>query len=359
MNIIRPVVLTLCVVLFSCNQANSGKKKKDSASAVSASKRGAKVSLTKRKRSYAIGDSVYVKFRKRGKYSVDSIVMFVGDRRVSAHNENKILSSSLKGVRVGIQRLKLKVYSGTDVYRASTSIRIFSDVEPQKLNYKIVKTYKHNPKFYTQGLVYENGHLYEGTGQKGESLVRKSKLGSEKAIAEKFLANNLFGEGIALTDKHVYQLTWQSNRGFKYNKKDLSLIDEFRFNTEGWGLTTIKDKLLMSDGTAILRVLNPANFDVERKFTVANNIGFVKNLNELEYVDGTIYANVYLQSYIVLIDENSGKVIGKLSLDELVPEKYRGDNDNVLNGIAYIPERKTFLVTGKRWSKMYEIKISN
>ena len=217
--------------------------------------------------------------------------------------------------------------------------------------YKVIKTYYHDKEAFTQGLVFEGGYLYEGTGHYGSSTLRKVELETGKVVQIYRLPPQLFGEGITIYKNSIIQLTWQSQIGFVYDKKNFSIIREFRYSTEGWGITHDGKRLIMSDGTATLYFLNPETFETIGTLQVHDANGPVKHLNELEYIQGEIYANIWKKNHIARISPHTGKVTGWIDLGGLC--KWNG----VLNGIAYDAKHDRLFVTGKLWPYIYEIKL--
>ncbi len=238
----------------------------------------------------------------------------------------------------------------------STKILKYS---PQKIHYKIINTYPHPQDSFTQGLAYENGFLYEGIGQFGLSSLRKIQLETGEIIKEYRLRSDLFGEGITLYKNRIIQLTWFSRIGFVYDKESFRLLKTFRYPSaiEGWGITTDGNHLILSDGSHRLYFLDPESFKERKRLEVYDLSGPVRKINELEYIEGAVFANVWQTSHIIRIDLGSGEVTGIIDLTEVVPEQFRGHQDNVLNGIAYDFEMKRVFVTGKMWPHVYEIKI--
>lgn len=230
---------------------------------------------------------------------------------------------------------------------------------PEEIDYKVTKTFPHPYGSFTQGFVFEDGFLYEGTGQYGTSSLRKINLESGEIIKEIRLPRNLFGEGITIQKDRIIQLTWLSETGFVYDKKSFRLLDTFRYpvSIEGWGLTTDGRDLIMSDGSDVLYFLDPETFQVKKRLSVRDHQGPVWKINELEYVEGALYANVWQSNDIIKIDLNSGSVTGIIDLANIVPKQFRGHNDYVLNGIAYDRARKKFLVTGKMWPTIFELEL--
>jgi len=240
-----------------------------------------------------------------------------------------------------------------------------------RYTYRVVQSYPHDRRAFTQGLVYENGFLYEGTGLYGRSMLVKRDLKTGKSLKTTFLARRHFGEGITIFKDKIVQLTWQDNVGFVYKKDTFTLLREFPYPTEGWGITHDGKQLICSDGTATLRFLDPNALVETGRIEVRDQGLPVQGLNELEYVapppsgvvdsqpgaaGPQVLANVWPSDQIVVIDPKTGRVTGWLDLSKLYPRP-RG-SDDVLNGIAWIPETRRLLVTGKLWPKVYEIEIS-
>ena len=230
---------------------------------------------------------------------------------------------------------------------------------PTMIPFKITNMYPHSPGSFTQGLVYEGGFLYEGTGQYGTSSLRKIKLETGEILKTVRLPRDVFGEGITIYKDRIFQLTWFSQIGFVYDKKSFRHLDTLRYPIpiEGWGITTDGTNLIVSDGSHTLYFFDPESFKERKRLEVHDHRGPVLKINELEYVDGAIYANIWQLSKIIKIDIQSGKVSGIIDLSELVPAQYKGHDDYVLNGIAYDPEKKRFFVTGKMWPHVFELKL--
>ncbi len=223
--------------------------------------------------------------------------------------------------------------------------------------YEVVHVYPHDPGAFTEGLVYEDGFLYESTGLKGRSSLRKVELETGKVLREVDLAAQYYGEGISLYNQEIVQLTWQQHVGFVYDKGSFELLREFDYPTEGWGITYDGQRLIMSDGTSTLHFLDPETFKEVGSVQVFDDTGPVDNLNELEYVNGEIYANVWLTDRIAMIDPGTGRVQGWIDLTGLLSTADLSQPVNVLNGIAYDAEHDRLFVTGKLWPKLFEIKL--
>ena len=230
-------------------------------------------------------------------------------------------------------------------------------VEPQYYTYQIVAEYPHLRSSFTQGLQLIDGELWEGTGEYGKSRIMRTDLATGKVLQSRDIAKSEFGEGITVLGEKIYQLTWLEGKLHIYDRKTLKPLATHTYKGEGWGLTTDGSKLYMSDGTHIIRVLNPETLEVEHRFGVTLNGASLPYLNELEWIDGKIWANVYTYNHIVIINPANGVVEGVVDLSEILPRSEYDDKTDVLNGIAYDSATKRIFVTGKNWSKLFEIKL--
>lgn len=224
--------------------------------------------------------------------------------------------------------------------------------------YEIVNVYPHDPHAFTQGLVYENGYLYESTGQHGESSLRKVELQTGKVMQRRDVEERYFAEGLALFQGKLFQLTWQDNKGFIYDPETFTPQGEFNYSGEGWGLTHDDKSLILSDGSNELRFLDPKTFQVERTIRVYEKDQRLSELNELEYVKGEIFANIWQQDRVARINPASGKLLGIIDLSGLLPQQDHLPNTDVLNGIAYDAAQDRLFITGKYWPKLFEIKLN-
>jgi len=224
--------------------------------------------------------------------------------------------------------------------------------------YEIVAVHPHDPAAFTQGLHFHQGHLYESTGLEGKSAIRKVDIASGKPAIDIPLDSRHFGEGLTMVGDQLFQLTWKSGVGFVYNA-DLQLVRRFDYSGEGWGLTYDGTHLIMSDGGTELTFLDPETTQVVGRLPVVLGSFKLDRINEMEYVDGLIYANRWQQDAIFVIHPETGRVVARIPLLNLLTpaERPRGSDDGSLNGIAYNPETKTFFVTGKKWPKMFEIRV--
>jgi glutamine cyclotransferase len=225
-------------------------------------------------------------------------------------------------------------------------------------SYEVVREYPHDPSAFTQGLVFEDGFIYEGTGLNGRSSLRRVDLASGEVVQMYNLSSEYFGEGITVYGDRIFQVTWQSNVGFVYDRSSFELLDTFQVATEGWGLTHDGYNLILSDGTSTLHFLDLETYEEVRAIQVHDYDKPVLNINELEYIKGEIWANIWLTDLIARIDPESGLVVGWLDLSGLEDRLEQNSAFDVLNGIAYDGEGDRLFVTGKLWKKLFEIEIS-
>lgn len=261
---------------------------------------------------------------------------------------------------VGTRSLSLSSTDNDGLVQADNYfIRVVSDIVPEVKKLEIVKTYPHNPANYTQGLEFDGDHLYEGTGdpgQQGKTVVGEINLQTGAFVGStQGLDHTHFGEGITIFGDKLYQLTWQNQKCFVYDKKTMQLTGEFQYVGQGWGLTNDGNQLIMSNGTEYITFRDPNTFNITRTIQVYDNFGPKVALNELEYIDGHIYANVYQTNMVLVIDPHSGRVLEELDGTDLVL-KGQGDGD-VLNGIAWNKQTHQLFMTGKYWPKLFEVKL--
>jgi glutamine cyclotransferase len=228
--------------------------------------------------------------------------------------------------------------------------------EPAVQGYRVAATYPHDPQAFTQGLFFLDGHLYESTGQIGRSTIRRVNIEDGKVLQSVPIPPGMFGEGIVDWGDQIISITWQDGTGFRWDRRTFRQLGSWRYSGEGWGLTHNGREIIMSDGTAELRFLDPQTLQEKRRVRVTANGQAVDKLNELEFVNGEVLANVWMTPRIARIDPNSGNVTGWIDLAGLVQQN-GGDADAVLNGIAYDAQRDRLFVTGKNWPRLYEIDL--
>jgi glutamine cyclotransferase len=228
---------------------------------------------------------------------------------------------------------------------------------PPEYTFKVIHIFPHDPAAFTQGLFYHDGFLYEGTGLNGRSSLRRVRLQTGEVLAKVELPKEFFGEGIALLKNEIVQLTWQSQTGFIYNLSDLRLLRRFSYRGEGWGLTSNGTDFFMSDGSSEIRVLDGATLREKRLLKVRDGSTPVTQLNELELVEGEIFANIWQTDRIARISPRTGRVLGWIDLTGLLSSVYKLEPGAVLNGIAYDAAKKRLFVTGKLWPSVFEIQL--
>jgi glutamine cyclotransferase len=227
----------------------------------------------------------------------------------------------------------------------------------RQLSYEVVGSFPHDPTAFLQGLVWHEGGFYESTGLEGHSTLRRVEFSSGQVVKSVRLAPDLFGEGLALVDNRLILLTWRSHRGFVYDRETFRLLREFNYATEGWGLTYDGKNLIMSDGSDVLTYLDSETFQPTRKLPVTMNGRPLANLNELEFIEGEIWSNVWQTDVIVRIDPNTGKAGSFVNLRGILAPGLRRGNEDVLNGIAYDRQAKRLFVGGKLWPRIFEIRV--
>ncbi|MDR0940715.1 MAG: glutaminyl-peptide cyclotransferase [Bacteroidales bacterium] len=304
----------------------------------------------------AINDTVLFSVTDLTSKQIDSLVVTIGSfSRTLPHNAENIYNFALHNTAMGELTVYISLFADELIEKYSHNITVVSDIEPKIGTYRIIRTFPRDDNFYTQGLEFVDNILYESAGEYGKSRLRKTDFNTGKTLAELPLEAQFFGEGLTILNNHIYQLTWQEKTGFIYDLDSFQPISSFAYGTEGWGLTNDGKNLIMSDGSEFLYILNPENLHVITRMAVYDNSGAVQRLNELEYVDGVIFANIYTTDFIVAIDAATGKVLTRYNFKNLLAPQYRTATTDVLNGIAYNKERGTFFITGKNWSKLFEV----
>ncbi|MBT8204445.1 MAG: glutaminyl-peptide cyclotransferase [Eudoraea sp.] len=238
-------------------------------------------------------------------------------------------------------------------------IRVLADKPPQLYTYEIVNEYPHDIKAFTQGLEFHNDTLYESTGRKGTSLIRKIAYETGEVLQQTDLDKAYFGEGITILGETVYQLSWQKRTGFLYDRNSLKEKGRFQYgkSREGWGLCNDGEKIYKSDGTEKIWILNPNTLEEEDFLQIVTDKSVFNKANELEYVDGKIYANVWQKESMMIVDAESGAIEGVINFGGLKKQVKQHSELDVLNGVAYHPGRKTLFVTGKNWDKLFEVRV--
>jgi len=321
------------------------------------------IKITPKSKNYIIGDKLTVNFQTKIKDGSLSKTEFFVDGK-SVFTSDKIEGSfeiESQNFAVGTRYLKaISTLSEGTKGENYTDFLLLSDITPQKFDYKIVKVLPHNIEHFTEGLEIRNGFLYESTGQEGTSSIYKIDLSNLKVIKENKLDDKYFGEGITILNGKLYQLTYKTQIGFVRDMNTLELIKTFTYkNAQGWGFTNDGKYLIMGDGTEYLTYLDPETLAEVKKIQVCNQKGVVANLNELEYINGEIWANVWMTDTIVRIDPKTGKIVAEIDLKGLLASNISNQKNqaDVLNGIAYDHEKNKIYVTGKFWPKIFEIEL--
>lgn len=302
-----------------------------------------------------LGDTIEVRYTLSPQAEADSVVATMGDIRLR-FGAGEPVALPTGGARTGENNIRLAIHAGGHTAHTSTSVALLAARPPKEYGYRVVATHPHDPEAYTQGLFAHDGLLYESTGQYGQSTLRRGRLGSADPLALTALPDDDFGEGITLLGDKIVMLTWESRRGYVIDARSLQIAHEFPLDGEGWGITTMGNQLIMSDGSHRLTLLSPDHYTPTGVIEVYDDRGPVRRLNELEHRDGLVWANVYGSDHIVAIDPRSGQVAARADLAGLLtPAQARRHRVDVLNGIAWDGDR--MLVTGKLWPAIFEIEL--
>ncbi len=312
---------------------------------------------------FNVGDEIKIKLEAPKDVKVDAVVYLIDSTVIATKNNLDSVLLPTKGLPLGYRLISAIVTQGETKDTITTNIVLKTNQSPIPLSYKVVNSFPHDTSAYTEGLSYVDGKILESTGEKGASELKWVDLKTGKTLQKTKLEPQYFGEGSLKIGDKIIMLTWQESIGFIFDAKTFKQIGTFPYQSsrEGWGLTFDGKQILRTDGTNRIWKMNASNYKEEGYIEVYNQIGPLDSLNELEFIDGKIYANVYLTNKIVRIDPISGVVEAELDLSALVPQNFfktdeeRGNN--VLNGIAWDAKGKRLFVGGKKWPKLYEIQI--
>lgn len=310
-----------------------------------------------------IGNSLFLKINPiHSKIKIDSVLCVTTGYPSTLLMTAPFNYSIVAEGKVGNRNISVTVfYESGKSQTKNILVSFLSDIEPEQLTKTVINTYVHPAGLFTEGFEYKDGMIYEGTGLEGKSKLLQYSLSTAKITKTIDLPSQYFGEGIALFDDKIIQLTWKNGAAFLYNQNDFSKLGEIRYGREGWGITYSGKELLASDGSNTIYFLNPKDLTEESRITVYDNKGPVANLNELELIEGVLFANIWQTDKIARIDTATGKVLSYIDCGMLLTQF---DLDaipdiDVLNGIAYDSQRKRILVTGKNWPRIFEIRLSN
>jgi len=322
------------------------------------SKRAYKVVSPTAHQKFKQGSDVDFTLENTKDVTADSIVYYIDNKRIKNTLETNF-KFKLDNKKVGLHNLKAKVYQDNKMIAFAVAVIELAPNAPEVYNYKIIKSYPHDRYAYTQGLEFIDGVLYESTGERGQSTLRKVNLADGKVLQKIDLDKKYFGEGITVLNDKIYQLTWQSGVGFVYNKVTFEKEKTFNYkhSTEGWGLCNDGTNIYKSDGTNAIWTLDPNTLSEKSMISVATNTAIIPKLNELEWVNGKIYANIYQKNAIVVIDPKTGIVEKVMNMQGLRDKVLQHNQLDVLNGIAYNAANKHFYITGKNWNKLFEIEF--
>ncbi len=342
----------LFIILLGVILSNCGGAKKENNSLFS-------IDTSQFKELYHYEDSIELGVLNPNSKVVDSVVYFVNETKVGTKKGLGKIPFALKDQKLGYQNLKAIIYFEGENIEVTDRIELVSNIAPKLLNYRIVNTYPHDIQAYTQGLEFYRDTLYESTGQKGASFLRKYDYKTGKVFKQTDLEAIYFGEGITIINNKIFQLTWQEKTGFVYNVNTFKLQKSFKYDKdiEGWGLTNDGEYIYQSDGSEKIWKMDPNTLKMISYINAYSLSTKVTAVNELEWIDGKIYGNVYQKDAIAVINPQTGAVEAILNLAELKTKIKQRENTDVLNGIAYNPKTKTLFVTGKNWDTMFEIKI--
>ena len=332
------ILLSLSLFFINCGDKNSSKQ--------------SSLSIKTSAKSLMLGDTLKLFINNPKKLDISDISYELNGNQI----EN---NSVLKNVSLGDKVITAKVKIGEEVETITKSITVYNNIIPAYYTYEVVNTYPHDITSYTQGLEFHNGELYESTGQRKESKLRKVNFETGEVLKNINLDDAYFGEGLTILNDKIYQLTWQNERGFVYDVNTFEKLSTFKYGTskEGWGICNDGNTLYKSDGTEKIYRLNPENLTEQGHIEVYTEKGKIPSLNELEWIDGKIFANIYQRNGVVIINPDTGGVEGVIDFKPLRKLVKQHSKLDVLNGIAYHPDRKTIFVTGKNWDKLFEVTI--
>lgn len=319
--------------------------------------------LPEQGQTFAQGEQVKVQLDVPKGENIVSATYLLDGKEVSAKSNAEPVSLTTEGLNLGYKLITAIVDNGSKKDTLTINIVLKSPVKPKEYTYKVVKEFVHDTSAYTQGLEYHNGRFLESTGQRGNSTLRWVDAPTGKVLQKIDLDKKYFGEGSTLVGDKVVMLTWEENIGFVFDAKSFKELATFPYQSsrQGWGLCFDGSRLIKSDGTNRIWFLNKDTYKEESFIDVFDDKGAVESINELEFIDGKIYANVYLTDNIIIIDPATGIVEGRIDLTKILSKSYFKTpdelNNDVLNGIAYDKQNKRLFVTGKKWPKLFEIAL--
>jgi glutamine cyclotransferase len=319
--------------------------------------------------SYKSGDVVNIKVSYPADTKADSVVYLLDSVRLAVKKDSSALTLKTDSMHLGVKLITAKVYTAGKSEDITTNIVLYAAKAPEEYTFKIEKTFPHDTGSYTEGLIYQDGIMYESGGgyldpppgqpKDGQSSLKKYDLTTGKTIKKVMVDPKKFAEGIAIVGDKLIQLTWKEKVGYVYDKNTLALLSSFNdtVGQEGWGMTFDGKFIYADDSTNRIWIRNKDNYSKVSYIDVYDDKGPINSLNELEYIDGKIYANVWQTNNIVVIDPRTGVVLQRIDMSDLYPATKRNPNADVLNGIAYDKTGNRIFVTGKKWDKMFQVKF--
>lgn len=334
------IIIFLAGLVISCG-SNSSQKKSDFS-----------IKTNAKKGNISISETLNISLINKKNHPVDSVNYTLEGKAITE-------SHNLINFKLGKHTIEAIVFFNNERQVATSKITILNNEAPKIYTYNIINEYPHDITSYTQGIEFFNGKLYESTGQYKESKLRQIDYKTGEVIKNIDLADEYFGEGLTILNDKIYQLTWKEGTGFVYDVNTFDKLSSFKYGNskEGWGLCNNENIIYKSDGTEKIWLLNPGTLIEEDNIQVYTNKGKIIGINEMEWVNGSIYANRYQKDGVAIINPKNGAVIGVIDFKPLKAKVTQHDGLDVLNGIAYNPTTKTLFVTGKRWDKLFEVEI--
>jgi len=340
MHSIKAFIITiLSIVMISCGNSGTQKTKLS-------------IATNGKKNVFTLGETAQLSVNNPKGLEISAVTYTLNGKAIDA-------SFILDDEKLGIHTVTASVNFGDTSENITTKITILNNAAPKVYGYKIVNTYPHDITSYTQGLEFYNGELFESTGQYGESKLRKVNYKTGEVLQNIDLSKQYFAEGLTILNNNIYQLTWQENVGFVYNVDTFEKTSTFKYgkSKEGWGICNDGIQIYKTDGTEQIWFLNSETLAEEGKLQAYTNKGKIIGLNELEYINGKIYANRYQKNGVAIINSKNGAIEGVIDFSPLRKLVKQHQGLDVLNGIAYNPETNTIFVTGKRWDKLFEVEV--
>jgi len=350
-------LIATLIFLLACNPNSKVKTESKSNKKGNTTTNTISVTIKNDQQKFLPDDTIFFNYTYNIGVPADSIILYK-DNIKNTFKDNHQLFWTNKNSKVGKQDISFTFYWGDSLQLfAKQKVTIYSDIVPEKYTYKVITTFKHNTSSYTQGLEFDKGILYEGTGQYGESMLMKYNLDKNELLQSINLPNEVFGEGITIMGDKIFQITWKSNLGFVYDKSTFNKLYDINYPTDGWGLTNDGNNLFMSDGTENVYIMDKEYFTESNRIQVYDNEGPINYINEMEYINGLIYANIYQTNNIIVFEPQTGRVLKIINMTGLLKKEDITTHVDVLNGIAWDKQNNRIIVTGKLWPKLYQVEF--